>query len=366
MRPDATRSGIIQTFLFLSKIGRRLAGGSGAQRAVSMMKRIGKWIGLVLLVVVLVVSGGLAYVVFALPRVTPLSDATCDRSPARVARGEYLMNTMCVDCHSARDWTRYSAPVKPGTEFSGAGEQWNNENAELPGNLWAPNLTPTHLGDWSDAEIIRAFTEGVSRDGRPLFPMMPYGVFRLLPREDVESIVAYLRSMPAKPMPAHAANYVRRIDFPMSLIVHLIPEKAAPQTVDTTNKIAYGEFLTKTHGCRECHSPQDDNHNEIPDRIFSGGVPFVVPAAPGAHVRSANITPDPVAGIGNWNEETFIERFKLYEQPSADTVAVKNPKHNTLMPWTVFARLTRDDLSAIYGYLRTVKPASGTIQKFDE
>lgn len=331
-----------------------------------MMKRIVKWVGLLLLVVALVVGGGLAYVVFALPRVTPLTDAKVDRSPSRVARGEYLMNTMCVDCHSARDWNKYAAPVIPGTEFSGAGEQWNEQNAELPGNIWAPNLTPTHLGDWSDAEIIRAFTEGVSRDGHPLFPMMPYSSFRLLPREDVESIVAYLRSMPARPMPAHAASYQRRIDFPLSLIVHLIPEKAAPQTVDTSNKLAYGEFLATTHGCRDCHSPQDDNHNEIPGKQFAGGVPFVVPAAPGAHVHSANITPDPEAGIGGWSEETFITRFKLYEQPPPDALTVKNPKHNTLMPWTVFAKLTRDDLSAIYAYLRTVKPSPVKIQKFED
>jgi mono/diheme cytochrome c family protein len=331
-----------------------------------MVKRIGKWIGLLLLVAVIVVGVGLAYLVFALPRVSPLTDVKVDRTPARVARGEYLTNTMCVDCHSARDWQKYSAPVIPGTEFAGAGEQWNQANAEVPGNLWAPNLTPTHLGDWSDAEIIRAFTEGVSKNGHPLFPMMPYGVFRALPSEDAQAIVAYLRSLAPKPMPAHAATYRRRLDFPLSLIVHLIPEKAAPETVDMNDKIAYGHFQARMHGCEECHSPQDDDHKIIEGRRFSGGVSYVVPGAPGAHVRSANITPDPVAGIGGWNEETFISRFKLYDQPPADALALKNPKHNTLMPWTIFAKLTREDLSAIYAYLRTVPPSSQKIQKFDD
>jgi len=315
---------------------------------------------------VLVVCGGLAYVVFALPRVTPLTDARVDRTPSRVARGEYLMNTMCVDCHSARDWQKYTAPVVPGTEFAGAGEQWNHENAELPGNIWAPNLTPTHLGDWSDAEIIRAFTEGVSKDGSPLFPMMPYSSFRLLPREDVESIVAYIRTIPAKPLPSHATTYKRQIDFPLSLIVHLIPEKAAPVAVDPTDKVAYGRFLTQTRGCEECHSPQNDDHKIIEGKQFSGGVPFPVPSSPGAHTRSANITPDPVGGIGSWSEETFITRFKLYEQPTAEALLLKNPKQNTLMPWTIFAKLSREDLSAIYTYLRTVKPVADKVTKFDE
>jgi hypothetical protein len=331
-----------------------------------MMKRIGKWIGIVLLVVVLVISGGVAYVVFALPRVSPLTDAKVDRSPSRVARGEYLMNTMCVDCHSPRDWMKYSAPVVPGLEFSGAGEQWNHENAELPGNIWAPNLTPTHLGEWTDAEIIRAFTEGVNRKGQPLFPMMPYSSFRLLPREDVESIVAFLRAMPAKPMPAHAASYQRQIDFPLSLIVHLIPQKAAPVAVDTNDKVAYGKFLTQTRGCEECHSPQDDDHKIIASKMFGGGVPFPVPSSPGVHVKSANISPDATAGIGGWSEETFITRFKLYEQPPAEALTLKNPKHNTLMPWTVFAKMSREDLSAIYAYLRTVKPVSEKVKSFED
>lgn len=319
-----------------------------------------------MLVVVLVGSGGLAYVVFALPRVSPLADIRVDRTPERIARGEYLTHTMCIDCHSAREWTKYSAPVIPGTEFTGAGEQWNQGNAEIPGNIWAPNLTPTHLGDWTDGEIIRAFTEGVNRKGQPMFPMMPYGEFRLLPTEDVQSIVAYLRTLPARPMPAHAAGYERRLDFPLSLIVHMIPQKAAPSTVDPGNKVAYGEFLTRTHGCESCHSRSDEDHNVIEALKFSGNNPFPVPSSPGAHVRSANITPDAMAGIGSWSEETFIARFKLYENPPAQALALRNPKHNTLMPWTVFARLSREDLSAIYAYLRTVKPVSEKVQRFDD
>lgn len=330
------------------------------------MKRIGKWLGILLLVMILVGSGGLAYVVFALPRVSPLSDIKVDRTPARVARGEYLANTLCADCHSPRDWMKYSAPVAPGTEFSGAGEQWNKDNSELPGNLWAPNLTPTHLGDWSDAEIIRAFTEGVNRKGEPLFPLMPFSEFRLLPREDVEAIVAYLRALPPKPMPSHAASYERRIDFPLSVIMHLIPQKAAPATVDQTDKVAYGKFLTQTHGCEGCHSPLDEDHKIIEARLFGGDHAFPVPSSPGAHVRSANITPDQMAGIGSWNEETFIARFKLYENPPLEALALKNPKHNTLMPWTMFAKLSREDLSAIYVYLRTVKPIAEKVQRFDD
>src|SRR5262249_3160025 len=156
------------------------------------------------------------------------------------------------------------------------------------------------------------------------------------------------------------------IDFPMSLIVHLIPQKASPSPVYPADKVAYGEFLAETRGCKECHSPVDENHKIIEDRQFSGNNTFPLPAAPGAHVRSANITPDASTGIGGWTEETFIMRFKLYEQPPAEALALKGPKHNTLMPWTSFARLSREDLSAIYAYLRTVKPVPQKVKSFDD
>jgi hypothetical protein len=330
-----------------------------------MARRILKWIGIVVVVLLAVAGGGLTYVLFALPRVTPLREVHVERTPARVARGEYLVSTMCFHCHSPRDWNKWSAPTLPNMEGTGAGEVWNHDNADLPGNFWAPNLTPTYLGQWTDAEIIRAFTEGVNRQGQPLFPLMPYSEFRLLPTEDVYSIVAYLRSLTPKPLPSHAATFQRRLDFPLSIIVHLIPQTAAPRTVNPADTLAYGHHLAQVYGCEECHSPTDDDHKKIAGREFSGGVQFPVPGVPGAHMRSANITPDMDAGIGSWSEDTFLARFALYAQPSAETLALKSLKRNTLMPWTDYAKIKREDLKAIYAYLRTIKAVSTKVQSFE-
>ena len=49
-----------------------------------------------------------------------------------------------------------------------------------------------------------------------------------------------------------------------------------------------------------------------------------------------------------------------------EALTLKNPKHNTLMPWTVFARMSREDLSAIYAYLRTVKGVPEKIKSFED
>ncbi len=52
------------------------------------------------------------------------------------------------------------------------------------------------LGAWTDAEIKRAITEGISRDGRQLLPFMPYWLYKKMAPSDLDAVVAYLRSLP--------------------------------------------------------------------------------------------------------------------------------------------------------------------------
>jgi len=71
--------------------------------------------------------------------------------------------------------------------------------ADLPGRIVAPNLTPdkeTGAATRTDDVFARAIREGVGRDGRGLFPLMPYVNFREFSDEDIASIVVYLRSRP--------------------------------------------------------------------------------------------------------------------------------------------------------------------------
>jgi hypothetical protein len=54
------------------------------------------------------------------------------------------------------------------------------------------------IGSWSDAELKRALTEGISRDSRPLaVTMAQYKVyFSRLTDEDLSALVAWMRSLP--------------------------------------------------------------------------------------------------------------------------------------------------------------------------
>ena len=67
------------------------------------------------------------------------------------------------------------------------------------GNFYSTNLTPdpeTGIGAWSEAAFTRALREGVSRDGRHLFPVFPYTHYTQLTDADVRALYAYFMTRP--------------------------------------------------------------------------------------------------------------------------------------------------------------------------
>jgi mono/diheme cytochrome c family protein len=261
----------------------------------------------------------------------------------------------CVDCHSSRDFTRFGGPVVEGTIGKG-GEKFGEEIG-LPGNFYAPNITPFHLKDWSDGEIYRAITSGVSKDGHPLFPIMPYGNFGKMDKEDIYAIIAYVRTLEPlenTPPPSEAS-------FPMNLIMRTIPSAASHQPRPSPeDRVAYGRYMVTLAGCADCHT-QLVKGEPVPGMEFAGGFEF---AFPSGMVRSANITPDEETGIGSWTEDAFMQRFQAFADSAATPPVVGPHDFNTIMPWYLLARMKDDDLRAIYAYLRTVKPVKNEVEHF--
>ena len=299
---------------------------------------------------------GVIYLKTALPDVGEPSDLQVEATPERLARGDYLVNhvTVCLDCHSQQNWAFYAGPIEPGSEGKG-GAKFGREMG-MPGTLYASNLTPAHLGEWTDGEILRAFTAGVNRDGRALFPLMPYLEYGKLSTEDAYSIVVYLRSLRAIPgeVPASA------LDFPMSLIVNTIPTAAEPTELSgTPGDVAYGQYLARIGGCIFCHTP-DEHGTPIAGMELAGGQEYPMPWG---LVRTANITPDDATGIGKWTRDQFIGKFKAFAGPLGK-IPVEPGGFNTPMPWRSYAHMTEEDLGAIHDYLRTAKAVSNQVEKW--
>ena len=322
------------------------------------MRKIIRVTLIVLAILIVGVVGVIVFVKSALPNVGKPVDLRVQLTPARVQRGEYLAKHVaaCMDCHSQRDWSLYAGPYKKET-FGGGGEKFGKEMG-FPGTIYSANITPAALGNWTDGELFRAITTGENKDGKPLFPLMPYPSYGKTDPEDIMSIIAYLRTLPAvrNETPAH------QLDFPVNIIVHTIPAKAAFEgRPDSNNITAYGRYLVTMAGCVECHS-QVDKGSKIPGTEFGGGMVFNFPN--GTVVTSPNITFDKATGIGNWDRNLFIRKFKQYVDSGYMPKPVAADGFNTPMPWLMYAGMTESDLSAIYAYLGTVKVIKNEVKVF--
>jgi mono/diheme cytochrome c family protein len=306
--------------------------------------------------VVVLVGGGLGYLWLRKPAQAPPLDIKVAMTPERIARGKYIFEQLadCGGCHSPRDFSRFNGPEVEGKK--GSGTVFPDEFG-LPGKVTAANLTPdpeTGLGRWTDGEKMRAIREGVDREGRTLFPMMPYTFYRHMSDEDVRSVVAYLNQLP----PVRNALPATKIKFPVNLFVKSAPRPAGSvPPPDRSNRLKYGEYLVRLGGCMDCHTPMERGQPAM-DRMLSGGRAFRMA---GGYVVSANITPDD-SGIGPWSEKQFIDKFAEYKDYAKNGPPPAKPSSFTLMPWLKFCQLPDEDLGAIFTFLKAQKPVRNNVE----
>ncbi len=273
---------------------------------------------------------------------------------AAIERGRYLAWNVsgCVECHSPRDFSQPGGPVIEEHLLSG-GFVFSEKETKIgkepfPGTVAAPNITQdkkTGIGAWSDGEIARAIREGVNRDGKALFPIMPYPNYRHMTDEDVQAIIAYLRTIE----PIEKETVERDLNFPLNLIVNSIPKPLdGPVALATTDSVRYGEYVVTIAGCTDCHTPTKRGE-PLPGRYMSGGQ-YMSHAGHGPLLVS-NITPDPEHGIGNVSKEQFFQMMR--EGKSKDSRDL-----HPMMPWFYVSGMTDEDLGAMYDYLMSIEPVA--------
>lgn len=318
-------------------------------------KKIALW---ALGVLVVVIGSALLYLKLALPNVGAAPQMKVEITSERVERGKYLANhvTVCIDCHSQRDWSRFSGPPKEGT--LGMGGDLFDQKFGFPGAYYAKNITPAGISHYSDGELFRTITTGVDKHGKALFPVMPFHYYGQMDVEDVESIIAYIRTL----KPIENQIPASKSDFPMSFIINTIPHKASfTKRPDKTDVVNYGKYLTNAASCIECHT-KFEKGSLVAGTEFGGGREFPFPD--GSVVISSNISPDKETGIGNWNEEAFVNMFRARVDSTAMNAKVNPGEFNSVMPWTMYGNMNEEDLKAIFAYLKTVKPINNQVVKF--
>lgn len=298
------------------------------------MKKIAKWIGIGLGVVValLGIAAGTIYAMssgdFDETYEVDVPEVKIPEDKESVAWGKHILETRgCQDCH--------------GENMAGKVIMDNPAMGTIAGT----NLTAGEGGvgkDYTDEDWVRAIRHGVGPDGKPLV-FMPSHEYAGLGEKDLGPLVAYLKSLPpvdntpaaVSPGPVARMLYLQGsmpILVPAKLIDHGAPMAEIPERKPTE---AYGKYLAET--CRGCHGDG-----------FSGGA---IEGMPPDFPPAANLTFHET-GLKKWSEEDFKKTLRTGKTPSGKQLDTK------YMPWKVTAKMNDDEIGALYTYFKSLEPVA--------
>lgn len=240
---------------------------------------------------------------------------------SRVARGRHLSEIRCAGCH-APDFAH------PDDLSGGTGNFLDPPGGPALGTLVAPNLTPAGtLGGATDEAIARAIRQGISVHGAPLLAM-PSPDFRALSDSDLAALIAYLRTLApvSRPAPARQLNVLAWL----VLGIHLTEDSVvAPVTWPVPDpprdsSAVYGRYLVEYLGCRDCHGA-----------TLRGG----------RRGQFASPGPDLKAFAAAHDSSAFSRALR------AGAGSAGNALDPRRMPWPQFARLTDEEVGAVWAFL---------------
>jgi mono/diheme cytochrome c family protein len=220
------------------------------------------------------------------------------------------------------------------------------------GTFYAPNISPDPadgIGRWSEAEFVRAVTQGVSPAGVHYFPAFPYTSYAHAKVEDIRDLFAYLKTL--TPVPGKARDH--DLPFPIDIrrnigIWKLLFMDGKSFVPDPARSAGWnrGAYLVNSLGhCAECHSPRNFLGGIIATQRFAGG------PNPEGEGWVPNITQK---GIGDWSGKEIAYFLETGELPEGDTASglMARVIKNT-------SQLSADDRADIAEYLKSLPPVDG-------
>jgi len=242
-----------------------------------------------------------------------------------IARGRYIfMSRGCTECHGV----------------DGAGKTLADDGKGML--LHAPNITPVPGGvvaNYTADDWTRTIRHGVKPNGRPAI-IMPSEDYARLNDNDLASIVAFMRQMPAKPGPGTTVQ----ITMPMKALYAFGVIKDAAERIDHTlppppvmpdaATAAHGAYVVNT--CIGCHGAN-----------LSGGK---IPGAPPDWPAAANLTPGDGSAMPRYADaESFKAMLRSGKRPDGSAVS-------PVMPFVALKELNDVDTQALYLHLKTLSP----------
>ncbi len=286
-----------------------------------MLKKILKWTGRALLVVILLVIGYYTKAYIAVDsrrtkvyRVNPLK-LDFPTESANFAVVKRLVTTKgCNDCH-AKDLGGRVLFEQKGV-----------------GRLVARNLTKGKGGisqDYDTDDWVRAIRHGLQKDGTPLI-YMPSAGFNQLSETDLKAVIAYCAQVP----PVDRLNPPSEIGVGATILADLgelqlfeaekIDHNVAPPLVVREGVTAdFGKYVSQI--CTGCHKP------DMKGAPGEGGTPDI--SSTGQSAR--------------WSDEQFFQTLRTGKRP--DGTELKAP-----MPWQMTAAFSDTEMRALRVYLKSI------------
>ena len=158
---------------------------------------------------------------------------------------------------------------------------------------------------------------------------------------------------------------------------------ANPVAAPTQSLIERGRYLVTIGGCNDCHTPfKMTERGPEPDMermlsghpeqmklppapkaqgpwVWSGAATNTAFAGPWGVSYAANLTPDKNTGLGIWDERMFVKTIRTGKH-WGEGRPIQPP-----MPWPAYAKMTDEDLRAVFAYLKSIPPIRNYVPDYE-
>ncbi|MGZ5000507.1 MAG: c-type cytochrome [Methylomonas sp.] len=288
--------------------------------------------------------GAIATTFYACITLTSAIASEQQADSAEIGRGAYLAKLGdCAACHTAgSDQPAYAGGLSLNSPF---------------GKIYSTNITPDPvygIGGYSLDDFSRAVRQGIAKNGRRLYPAMPYPSFAGISDDDIRALYAYF--MNAVAPVNHKPLEETRLPFPFNLRWSLIFWSAAfvkdaRYTPDNDRDAHWnrGAYLVQTLGhCGACHTPRGIGFQE---KAYTESSPDYLSGTIIDNWFTANLRGDPASGLGRWSEKDIADFLETGHggRMAAFGSMIDVVEHST-------QHLQNDDLYAIAHYLKSLPP----------
>ncbi|RQW61179.1 c-type cytochrome [Vibrio viridaestus] len=256
---------------------------------------------------------------------------------AAVERGKYIaLAGDCVACHtSPESKDKYAGGYAIETPF---------------GQIYSTNITPDPefgIGNWTERDFFNAVRHGRGKDGKFLYPAMPYNAYVKVSNSDMHDLWMYIRSLKPVSKPSPKTN----LPFPYNIRLAMMgwnllffDNKGFQKISNASEEWNRGAYLVQgLEHCASCHTPKN---------IFGGDKDEYLHGGQLGNWFAPDITSNPTTGIGSWTNAQIMD----YLHVGSNHVSVASgPMAEAVFNSTQY--LSTTDLQAISVYLKSTPPS---------